>query len=114
MSVATYGLVANVDGTGKVTSWNSIIKAYLKDSWFLLLSASIFIVGKTALLLFREIFWKQICGKVLPLRANYFSRIDELFLFLEIRKNGEYCKFSFICHTKWPTSCVILSCSFLD
>ena len=107
VSMATYGLVATADGTGRsyqLEQYNKNVSEGLLV--FTSLRKYLHCRENFALLLFREILWKHICGKVLLLRANYFSRVVELFLFLEIRKNGECCQFSFICHTKWPTSLV--------
>ena len=105
--MGTYGLGATADGTGRIyqlEQYNKNVSEGLRV--FISLRKYLHCRENFALLLFREIFWKHICGKVLLLRANYFSRVVELFLFLEIRKNGECCQFSFICHTKWPTSLV--------
>ena len=87
--MGTYGLVATADGTGRsyqLEQYNKNVSEGLRV--FTSLRKYLHCRENFALLLFREIFWKHICGKVLLLRANYFSRVVELFLFLEIRKNG--------------------------
>lgn len=100
----------------EITSWDNTIKTQSK----LLLALFPFLRNSSpsrehlAVFLCRGILETEICGEVLQLRASYLSGIDESLLFLEGRRRGEYCRFSFICHIRWLTSlCDIPHCCFL-
>ena len=69
--MATHGLVAPVDGSGRIYQLEQYDKNISEGLLvFTSLSKYLHCQENFALLLFREIFWKQICGKALTLRAN--------------------------------------------